>query len=337
MKKILLMFGMIVFWATTAQADVEINEENFPDDAFRSVIASMPEGMDGILTDEEIAGIEELVVLWGTPNEVFSLKGIEFFTNLKVFDFAYRFIKELDLSANKKLEFIRLDLGLLEKLNISGLTSLKSLICLRGLLTELDVSTCTSLEYFCCKNNSRLTSLDLSNNTRLKVVHCSSNQLTSLDLTNNINLKELDCSYNQLTSIILPQSEMLSKVECYANHLSGESMDQLLASLPTVAKGELYPYIEVADDDEEGPQTEFNVCTTSQVEVAKSKNWTVYGIYHVLGEYWEEYSGSETTAIQNPRQNETTSDCYTIDGRRLDSQPTNKGIYIQNGKKVVIK
>ena len=310
------MFGMIVFWATTAQADVEINEENFPDDAFRSVIASMPEGMDGILTDEEIAGIEELVVLWGTPNEVFSLKGIEFFTNLKVFDFAYRFIKELDLSANKKLEFIRLDLGLLEKLNISGLTSLKSLICLRGLLTELDVSTCTSLEYFCCKNNSRL---------------------TSLDLTNNINLKELDCSYNQLTSIILPQSEMLSKVECYANHLSGESMDQLLASLPTVAKGELYPYIEVADDDEEGPQTEFNVCTTSQVEVAKSKNWTVYGIYHVLGEYWEEYSGSETTAIQNPRQNETTSDCYTIDGRRLDSQPTNKGIYIQNGKKVVIK
>ena len=28
---------------------------------------------------------------------------------------------------------------------------------------------------------------------------------------------------------------------------------------------------------------------------------------------------------------------YTLDGRRLDGQPTQRGIYINNGKKVVIK
>ena len=319
MKKILLLFGMMALLATTAQADVEINEENFPDEAFRSVIASMPEGMDGILTDEEIAGIEELVVLWGTPNEVFSLKGIEFFTNLKVFDFAYRFIKELDLSANKKLEFIRLDLGLLEKLNISGLTSLKSLICLRGLITELDVKTCTALEYFCC-DNTHLTSLDLSNNTKLK---------------------EVECRDNQLTSLILPQSDELTSVICYDNHIAGEQMDALVASLPVVTSGKFHVFAGLNEElakqeaDLGIPQYEFNVCTTSQVEVAKSKNWTVYGIND--GKEWHEYSGSETTAIRNPRQNETISDCYTVDGRRLDGQPTNKGIYIQNGKKVVIK
>ena len=319
MKKILLLFGMMALLATTAQADVEINETNFPDEAFRSVIASMPEGMDGILTDEEIAGIEELVVLWGTPNEVFSLKGIEFFTNLKVFDLAYRFIKELDLSANKKLEFIRLDLGLLEKLNISGLTSLKSLICLRGLITELDVKTCTALEYFCC-DNTHLTSLDLSNNTKLK---------------------EVECRDNQLTSLILPQSDELTSVICYDNHIAGEQMDALVASLPVVTSGKFHVFAGLNEElakqeaDLGIPQYEFNVCTTSQVEVAKSKNWTVYGIND--GKEWHEYSGSETTAIQDPRQNETISDCYTVDGRRLDGQPTNKGIYIQNGKKIVVK
>ena len=319
MKKILLLFGMMALLATTAQADVEINETNFPDEAFRSVIASMPEGNDGILTDEEIAGIEELVALWGSPIEVFSLKGIEFFTNLKVFDLAYRFIKELDLSANKKLEFIRVDLGLLEKLNISGLTSLKSLICLRGLITELDVKTCTALEYFCC-DNTHLTSLDLSNNTKLK---------------------EVECRDNQLTSLILPQSNELTSVICYDNHIAGEQMDALVASLPVVTSGKFHVFgglnEELAKQEADWgiPQYEFNVCTTSQVEVAKSKNWTVYGIND--GKEWHEYSGSETTAIQDPRQNETISDCYTVDGRRLDGQPTSKGIYIQDGKKVVVK
>ena len=319
MKKILLLFGMMALLATTAQADVEINETNFPDDAFRSVIASMPEGNDGILTDEEIAGIEELVPLWGSPIEVFSLKGIEFFTNLKVFDLAYRFIKELDLSANKKLEFIRVDLGLLEKLNISGLTSLKSLICLRGLITELDVKTCTALEYFCC-DNTHLTSLDLSNNTKLK---------------------EVECRDNQLTSLILPQSNELTSVICYDNHIAGEQMDALVASLPVVTSGKFHVFgglneeLAKQEADLGIPQYEFNVCTTSQVEVAKSKNWTVYGIND--GNEWHEYSGCQPTAIQDPRQNETISDCYTVDGRRLDGQPTNEGIYIQNGKKVVVK
>ncbi len=55
------------------------------------------------------------------------------------------------------------------------------------------------------------------------------------------------------------------------------------------------------------------------------------------GKEWHEYSGSQPTVIRNPRQSETTSDCYTVDGRRVCSQDKQKGIYIQNGKKVIIK
>ena len=320
---------------TAAQADVVIDEKNFPDEAFRSVIANMPEGKDGILTDEEIAGIEELNALWDSPNEVYSLKGIEFFTNLKTFDLAYRHIRELDFSANKKLEFIRMNLLPLEKINLKGLTSLKYFICQRAALSELDVSDCTELEFLCC-NDCSLKILNLSNNINLKEVELWDNQLTSLDLSNNTNLEKINCCYNQLSSLILPQSDKLTDVKCFANHLSGESMDQVIALLPTVAKGDFYPYIEITDIDEEWPQPEFNVCTTIQVEAAKSKYWTVYGIYHVIGEYWEEYAGSEPTSIRPAIQGSAASECYSLDGRRLATPPT-KGIYIRNGKKVVIK
>ena len=33
----------------------------------------------------------------------------------------------------------------------------------------------------------------------------------------------------------------------------------------------------------------------------------------------------------------TATDWYTLDGRRLSGKPTKKGLYIVNGKKVVIK
>ena len=48
----------------------------------------------------------------------------------------------------------------------------------------------------------------------------------------------------------------------------------------------------------------------------------------------------KTTAIDAPRRITTPalqSSWYTLDGRRLDTLPTRKGIYIKDGKKVVIK
>ena len=48
-----------------------------------------------------------------------------------------------------------------------------------------------------------------------------------------------------------------------------------------------------------------------------------------------------TTAIVNPdatdSQRPADSSIYTLDGRKLTAKPTKKGIYIMNGKKVVVK
>ncbi|MCR5851403.1 MAG: hypothetical protein K6G92_11975 [Bacteroidaceae bacterium] len=54
---LLLLFPL--FTATAAWADVEINEENFPDENFRSWVLAKDFGKDGVLTDEEIAGIKK--------------------------------------------------------------------------------------------------------------------------------------------------------------------------------------------------------------------------------------------------------------------------------------
>ena len=329
-----IMLGLLL--TTAVQASVVINEETFPDEDFRSVIANMPEGKDGVLTDEEINSITNLTISSSQPKPT-NLKGIEYLKDLKVLDCWYCFLlTELDLSANTALEFVRMEFVLLESLNVSGLSSLRHLLCHNSFLSKLDVSTCSSLQYLSVLDGC-LIELDLSNNINLKEVYLWNNQLSTLDLSNNINLEKIDCSYNQLTSLILPQSETLKDVKCCANHLYGESMDQLVASLPTVSKGDFYPYIEIADADDEGPQTEFNVCTTSQVEAAKSKNWTVYGRYHIGSGLWDEYAGSEPTSIRPAIQGNTASDCYSLDGRHLNNRPTRKGIYIQNGKKVVIK
>jgi hypothetical protein len=49
--------------------------------------------------------------------------------------------------------------------------------------------------------------------------------------------------------------------------------------------------------------------------------------------------GDDTTGIMEMIQpaDNGTGDWYSLDGRKLSAKPTQKGVYIQNGKKIVIK
>ena len=48
---------------------------------------------------------------------------------------------------------------------------------------------------------------------------------------------------------------------------------------------------------------------------------------------------NEVTSLPQPLQKEgSQADAwYTLDGRKLNGKPTTKGLYIHNGKKVIIK
>ena len=54
--------------------------------------------------------------------------------------------------------------------------------------------------------------------------------------------------------------------------------------------------------------------------------------------YGIEFLRDETTEIDRPTPNPSLNggeNWYTIDGKKLNGEPTKKGIYIRNGKKVV--
>ena len=156
----------------TASADVEINETNFPDEYFRNYLLEQDYGQDGIITDEEIAGITSINVF---ARGLSSLKGIEYFMALTSLSCSDNQLTSLDVSRN---------------------TALTKLQCERNQLTSLDVSKNTALTFLLCSYN-QLTSLDVSNNTALENLYCYGNQLTSLDVSNTA-LKYMGCYLNQI-------------------------------------------------------------------------------------------------------------------------------------------
>ena len=77
----------------------------------------------------------------------------------------------------------------------------------------------SALDYFSCRNNY-LTSINISSNLSLTVLHCSDNPLTSLDVSNNIALEEILCENNQLTSLDISNNTALRSLYCNNNQIT---------------------------------------------------------------------------------------------------------------------
>ena len=86
-------------------------------------------------------------------------------------------------------------------------------------VTAIDVSHNTQLTYLDCSSNP-LSSLDVSKNTQLTTLICSNNRLTSLDVSKNTQLEILDCYSNQLTSLDVSKNTQLTYLNCSSNPLS---------------------------------------------------------------------------------------------------------------------
>ena len=143
-------------------AGIPINEENFPDPAFRAYVLEEldRESPDGFLTLQQCLGIDYINV---EDYRIRSLKGIEHFPYLVALYAPYSELTEIDLSGNPALE----------ELALPG----------NG-LTEIDLRFNPKLQFLDLSNN-HLTSIDLSRCPQLTYVDLNQNDLRALDLTKN--------------------------------------------------------------------------------------------------------------------------------------------------------
>ena len=58
LRRIVCLAALLFIFVAGVRADVAINETTFPDDNFRNWVLGQEYGADGILTDEEIAGVK---------------------------------------------------------------------------------------------------------------------------------------------------------------------------------------------------------------------------------------------------------------------------------------
>ena len=193
----IILFALLVC-AVAAANEYSIYDE-FEDPNFQEYLLTLPQGSDGILTDDEIAGIKTLEV---NKENIRSLKGIKLFTELSV----------LDCSDNS-----------IEKLDVSGMTKLKNLRCDNNkTITSLNTSGCSALQVLSAYNNSISSSnLNISGCSALQDLDVSINQLTSLDVSSLSSLKNLNAYTNNLSSLNLSGCSSLEELAVYSNSLSG--------------------------------------------------------------------------------------------------------------------
>ena len=64
-KNLFLVIILTLLCAMQARADVEINENNFPDAKFRNYLLNQSYGSDGVITNEEISTIKTISFDYG--------------------------------------------------------------------------------------------------------------------------------------------------------------------------------------------------------------------------------------------------------------------------------
>lgn len=242
MKKKLagLLILLLLVLTMPVLAEVSIDQNHFPDQAFRIIVREFDLDKNSILSDAEIAEARvidltdekaaSLLAEW--PLGVTSFDGIEYLTALTELNCSSRktgwstggitgtgsHLTTLDLSMNKSLEELKCYGNRLNRLILGYKPFLSHLDCHDNCLSELDLSGCTALRDVYCYRN-RLETLQTGDNPGLQHLDCAYNQLTALDIAGNTGLHTLACNDNCLSMLDLSRCESLQQLECYRNRL----------------------------------------------------------------------------------------------------------------------
>lgn len=98
--------------------------------------------------------------------------------------------------------------------------------------------------------NNHLSSIDVSNNTKLEVIDLSNNQIKSIDISKNESLATFNCDDNLLTELDPSNNQKLTNIYCSNNNLSSINVrkNQKLAKLVII--GNSIPQIDLRNNSE---------------------------------------------------------------------------------------
>ena len=208
---------------STANAEVEINEANFPDKVFREFIKiKADKDGNGILSKQEIEncqmimnfddGQQQGIIL---SKDITSLKGIEFLTNLKRLEIEGENLTELDLSHNEELERIQLYRTKLTSLDLSHNRKLTYLWLTYCEMTQIDLSANTELNDLSI-SFVPINEINLNNNKKLQRLEISVTNIEKIDLSNAPDLQTLFLETDKLTSLDVSHNPLLvyARITC---------------------------------------------------------------------------------------------------------------------------
>ena len=357
-------------YTTMQQSQVPINADNFPDNHFRQWVANIADTdgnlslsyqersnvrsislIDSALADlTGIAYFTELTKLYVTSNGLTTLD-LTSCTKLGELYCAFNQLTDLRLPASGMLHTLNCAYNQLTNLDLSHQQALVTLGCADNQLTNLSPRHCPMLRNLFCDNNA-LAMLDLTRNADLEVLSCSNTLLRELNVAHNTGLTTLHCDGNQLTTLDLSSCIPLKVLDIHQNNIYGEGMDNLIGSLPertdNPTANEQDHILYMIDICPDSGDHEHNLCTQAQADACIAKGWTLKArVRHSSdGDNWCNWLGPDNhtpTAVTTPETTKQPSTAaadnyyYSLDGRRINQKPHKPGIYIHNGKKVVVK
>lgn len=155
--------------------------------------------------------------------------------SLKKFQCASDVITSLNFSANTQLREISIYCPSLTSFNINNLVNLKSLNYL-GKLATIDLSDAVNLLNLSCVGTTNsysyptenlLTTLDLSNQTKLIYLDLTGNNIVNLDLSNCPNLEVLNIARNGIVSLNITNVKYVRQFFCDYNLLSSLDVSEM--------------------------------------------------------------------------------------------------------------
>jgi len=184
-------FILLILAVTTTQCQKDKNQTyiNITDEGFLQdlIYWGVDRDHDGKISVEEAENCTQLILggeisyegyVWNCTSRkgIYSLQGIESFSNLERLTIWCTHLQSIDLGKNTKLKYLS---------------------CFENFLQHIDISGCYELEEISCSGN-QLTHLDLSNNLNLIYLDCSDNPISNLDISINTMLEYIflkDMSY----------------------------------------------------------------------------------------------------------------------------------------------